>query len=491
MKVLLTGATGYIGRRLIPLLIEQDHEIVCALRDRERITLNSSEAKSGKISFVECDFLEPDTMFALPKDIDIAYYLIHSMSTSSSKFDKMEREMAENFKSYLNSTNCRQCIYLSGIVNDDELSTHLMSRLQTEKILRSSEVPVTVLRAAIIIGSGSASFEIIRDLSEKLPVMIAPKWLKTLCQPISIRDVLSYLTGVINKEATFDQSFDIGGPDVLSYKDMLLGYAKVRDLKRWIISVPVFSPKISSYWLYFVTSTSYTLAKSLVSSMKNEVVASPNDLHEMVSVENIGYEKSIKLALGKIKQNSVVSSWKDALSSGKVDSDLMDYIEVPTEAVLMDERKFPFDASRLDEVMMNLWSIGGRNGWYYGDFLWKIRGFLDKLVGGVGLRRGRRSSVDLVAGDPLDFWRVLVADQEKGRLLLYAEMRLPGDAWLEFCVDKKNADTYYLQQKATFRPKGLLGRIYWYSVLPLHSLVFPGMAKGIIRGSKSQPVVDL
>ena len=484
MKILLTGGTGYIGRRLIPLLIEQNYEVICAVRDRERLLLNSSEVKSDQVSFVECDFLKPETMAVLPKDIEVAYYLIHSMSTSSNKFDQMEREMANNFAKFLDTTTCKQCIYLSGIVNDDELSTHLLSRLETEKILRSSKVPVTVLRAAIIIGSGSASFEIIRDLTEKLPVMIAPKWLKTKCQPISIRNVLSYLIGVINKKQSYGESFDIGGPEVLTYKQMLMGYAEVRDLKRWIISVPIFSPKVSSYWLYFVTSTSFTLAKSLVSSMKNEVVAASNEIDKLVEIEKISYKKSIQLALGKIKQNSVISSWKDAISSGKVNSDLMDFIEVPTEAVFTDNRKFSFDSSKIDEVKSNLWSIGGRNGWYYGNFLWRLRGFVDKVAGGVGLRRGRRSPVDLVAGDPLDFWRVLVADKDKCRLLLFAEMKLPGEAWLEFSINSNDEDSesFYLNQKATFRPKGLLGRLYWYSVLPFHTLVFPGMAKGIVSG---------
>lgn len=481
MKVLLTGATGYIGRRLIPVLIEQGHSIICALRDAERLSLNQTEIDSGKVSMIESDLLLPHTMTKLPKDIDIAYYLVHSMSSSTEEFDSMERKMAQNFKEYLDTTSCKQCIYLSGIANDEALSLHLLSRLETEKILRKSVVPLTVLRAAIIIGSGSASFEIIRDLVEKLPVMVAPKWLKTRCQPISIRDVLNYLSGVLDREETFGQIYDIGGQEVLTYMEMLMGYAKQRGFKRWIISVPFVSPKLSSYWLYFVTSTSYNLASSLVSSMKNEVIARPNNLSEIVRTDNLSYVDSLELALGRIKQNSVISSWKDALSSGKITPQLMRYIEVPEEAVFSDIRSYAFDKSKLEQVLYNMWSIGGTRGWYFGTWLWRIRGFMDKLIGGVGLRRGRRSQYDLVPGDPLDFWRVLVADEEQRRILLYAEMRLPGDAWLEFTVKKGKDDVYRLIQKATFRPRGLMGRLYWWMVYPLHFLVFPGMAKGIIQ----------
>lgn len=479
MKILLTGATGYIGRRLLPLLVEEGHEVVCALRDKERLSLNNTERESGLISLVECDFLDDKTMLEIPLDIDIAYYLIHSMSASSTEFDKMERGMAENFQAFLRKSLCRQCIYLSGIVNDDELSKHLVSRLETEEILKKSGVPITVLRAAIIIGSGSASFEIIRDLTEKLPVMIAPKWLKTRCQPISIRDVLEYLKGVVDINETFDCSFDIGGPDILTYKEMLLEFAKLRGLRRWIISVPFFSPNISSYWLYFVTSTSYTLARSLVSSMKNEVIVKDSNIDKLVKTDKLDYISSLKLAFGRIRQNSVLSSWKDALSSGKITPRYMEYMEVPDKAVFTDHREVLIASENLELVLNRVWSIGGKNGWYYGRLLWKFRGFLDKLVGGVGLRRGRRSATSLVPGDPLDFWRVLVADKKGRRLLLYAEMKLPGEAWLEFRILENDEETYKLCQTATFRPKGVLGRLYWFSILPLHEFVFPGMIKGI------------
>ena len=479
MRILLTGSTGYIGRRLIPVLLDQGHEIICAVRDKERLGLNASELESGLIEIVECDFLDPVSLSNLPLDIEAAYYLIHSMSSSASMFDKMERKMAENFKSYLDKSQAKQCIYLSGIVNDEALSTHLLSRLETEKILGESSVSLTVLRAAIIIGSGSASFEIIRDITEKLPVMIAPKWLKTRCQPIGIRDVLSYLSGILLREDCFGRSFDIGGPEVMTYKSMIEGYAKVRGFKRLIISVPVMTPKLSSYWLYFVTSTSFPLAQSLVSSMKNEVVVKDNSIQDIIPLDLLSYQESLELALGKIKQNSVISSWKDALSSGTISAQAMNYIEVPEEAVFKDKRMFEIEEGRSENVIYNIWSIGGKKGWYYGDWLWRMRGVMDKAVGGVGLRRGRRNQEHLVAGDPLDFWRVLVADREKGRLLLYAEMKLPGDAWLEFKIVKENGKQY-LSQVATFRPRGLLGRMYWYSVYPLHGLVFPGMAKGIV-----------
>ena len=363
----------------------------------------------------------------------------------------------------------KQVVYLSGIVNSDDLSKHLESRKNVEDILSGNTFALTTLRAGIIVGSGSASFEIIRDLVEKLPVMITPRWLKTKCQPIAIRNVIDFLSGVLGKTETYNQSYDIGGPDILSYKDMLLRFAKIRGLKRRILVVPLMTPKLSSYWLYFVTSTSYALAKNLVNSMKVEVICRPNNLAELLGIKLIDYNTSIKMAFGKIEQNQVLSSWKDAQTSGILSKGLSQYIEVPVNGCFKDIRTIQLKnaAQALDKV----WSIGGKTGWYYGNHLWKIRGFLDQLIGGVGMRRGRRSSLDIFPGDALDFWRVLLADKKEKRLLLYAEMKLPGEAWLEFKIDEKNC----LIQTATFRPLGILGRLYWYAVLPFHGFIFKGM----------------
>ena len=475
LTILLTGSTGYIGRRLLPVLLEQGHQVICLVRDKRRFdTEDFTEEHQKNLTVVEADLNKPESVTDLPKDIDLAYYLVHSMSTSED-FLALEQKSAETFVHYINQTTAKQIIYLSGIVNDPSLSKHLSSRKNVEDILGQSSAKLTVLRAAIIIGSGSASFEIIRDLVEKLPVMIAPKWLKSRCQPIGIRNVIEYLIGVMLKEETFNQSFDIGGPDVLTYKEMLMGYARVRGLKRWIIPVPVLTPKLSSHWLYFVTSTSFTLAKSLVSSLKNEVICSDNRIHQIVPITLLNYEETIRLTLDRIQQRMVISSWKDAVPTDTFDQNFLNYIEVPTFGCLSDQQSITFTRPK-EEIIDNIWSIGGDRGWYYGNWMWGIRGFIDKLFGGVGLRRGRRNATDLKAGDALDFWRVLLADKKNGRLLLYAEMKLPGEAWLEFKIQDNT-----LLQTATFRPLGLWGRIYWYSVLPFHGLIFPRMIRNIAR----------
>lgn len=480
MKILLTGATGYIGRRLLPVLLEQGHEVICCLRDQSRLDL--SPYKNYKVSLLEIDFLDPDSLRKIPGDIDAAYYLVHSMA-SSGDFKSREADSATNFSEAIGRTNARQVVYLSGIVNEEHLSKHLRSRLDVEKILAAGSVPLTTLRAGIIVGSGSASFEIIRDLVEKLPVMITPKWLNTKCQPIAIRNVISFLSGVLLREDTYRQSFDIGGPDILSYKEMLLQFARSRKLKRKIIVVPVMTPKLSSYWLYFVTSTSYTLARNLVESMKVEVICRPSDLAARLGIDLVPYREAIRMAFDKIEQNEVVSSWKDALTSDILNKGISKHVEVPVNGCFKDVRTMKISSPT--EVLDRIWSIGGTNGWYYANWLWGLRGIMDKAVGGVGLRRGRRSPTKLFAGDSLDFWRVLLASREQRRLLLYAEMKLPGEAWLEFKINNDNQ----LEQIATFRPLGLWGRLYWYSVLPFHGFIFNGMIRRIAGGTASGSIV--
>ena len=481
MKILLTGATGYIGKRLIPVLIEQGHLVVCCVRDVDRFP-KEGVYKHPNISHLEVDFINNIPNSELIKDIDAAYYLIHSMSSNVKDFQKLEEISAKNFVSMIKDTSVKQIIYLGGIINETKLSKHLASRKRVEEILAASGIPLTSIRAGIIVGSGSASFEIIRDLVEKLPVMITPKWLNTKHQPIAIRNVLEYLSGVLLKPETFNKSFDVGGPDVLSYKEMLLQLAEVRGLKRFIFTVPVMTPRLSSYWLYFVTSTSYMLAINLVNSMKIEVVAKDNELEKMLGIKPISYQEAVKLASQKIEQNNVVSSWKDSLVSSYVDNSLLEHINVPTNGCFVDKREK--EISNVEQVMSNIWSIGGERGWYYADWLWHIRGFLDKLVGGVGLRRGRTNKNEIHTGDTLDFWRVLAADKQNKRLLLYAEMKLPGEAWLEFKIINQDGKSI-LSQTATFRPKGLLGRIYWYSVLPIHFFIFDGMVENIIKFNAS------
>ena len=476
MKILLTGANGYIGMRLLPLLLNNGHHVVCAVRSAERLSID--EETKSKIDVVEIDFLQPEEGDALPDDIDIAYYLLHSMSGSTSDFDVLEYRIADNFNRLMaDQKRLKQVIFLSGIVNEEELSKHLQSRKQVEDLLYKGDYKLTVLRAGIIVGSGSASFEILRDLCEKLPVMITPKWVKTKCQPIAIRDVLKFLTGVIDQKECFDQSFDISGPDVLSYKDMMRIYAEVRGLKITFITVPVMTPKLSSYWLYFVTATSYKLAINLVDSMTVEVTARDNKLKDILGIEStISYRRAIELAFLKIEQNQVVSSWKDSRIAGRFSKrDLNKYIQVPTYGCLRDYQKTKI--SDIQSTTEKIWAIGGETGYYYADFLWKIRGVVDKMFGGVGLRRGRTNTEKINPGDALDFWRVLLADRSQPRLLLFAEMKVPGEAWLEFYVDQDG----YLHQNATFRPLGLKGRLYWYSMLPFHFFIFKGMLNKIAK----------
>lgn len=471
MKILLTGATGYIGKRLLPVLVDQGHHVTCCVRDRKRF--NPPDALLEQIDIIEVDFLRKETLSNIPQDIDGAYYLIHSMSSNTDFSDK-ELTCAINFKNAISGAKVEHVVYLSGIINEDNLSDHLQSRKAVEQELANGDFNFTTLRAGIIIGSGSASYEIIRDLVEKLPIMIAPKWLNTRCQPIGIRAVIEFLHKTLFSEATYNQSFDIGCEDILTYKEMLLGYAKVRKLKRWIFTVPIMTPKLSSYWLYFITSTSYSLAMSLVDSMKIEVVCRNNNLQKILDIQTFNYETSLQKSLQKIENNEIISSWKDSLVSGRFKHRISDFIQVPQHGCYFDKRQRKINNRK--KTIERIWEIGGKKGWYFATWLWKIRGFLDKLVGGVGLRRGRTHPHKLSVGDAVDFWRVLYADEKEGRLLLFAEMKLPGEAWLEFKI--KDGTMY---QTATFRPWGLMGRLYWYSVLPLHEIIFRGLINRLIH----------
>lgn len=472
MNILLTGATGYVGKRLLPLLVANGHHVVCCVRDKDRFYL--PENLSHSVQVLQVDFLKQETLSAIPNEIDVAYYLIHSMSGAAKNYDALEYASAMNFVDRMNLTRVKQVIYLSGIVNDTILSKHLASRKAVEDVLKTGLFAITTLRAGIIVGSGSASFEIIRDLVNKLPVMITPKWLNTHCQPIAISDVLDFLIKSLHNASTYDQNFDIGGPDILTYKEMLLGYAEAAGLKRYIYTVPVMTPKLSSYWLYFVTSTSYKLASALVSSMKVEVICHDNRINSLLHLQPMTYKDAVSRALLKIDKDDIPSSWKDALISGQFIGNVADYLKVPKKDCYIDRRKK--EIINRNFTIERIWSIGGETGWYYGDWLWEIRGFIDKLVGGVGLRRGRTNKHDIHSGDVLDFWRVLYANKKEGKLVLYAEMKLPGEAWLEFKIIHNT-----LYQAATFKPHGFWGKLYWYSVLPFHGFIFEGMINKLIK----------
>jgi uncharacterized protein YbjT (DUF2867 family) len=478
LKILLTGANGYIGKRLLPVLVNMGHEVFCCVRDKNRFIIEDEYPESVQV--LEIDFLKHEQKDVLPKDIDGAYYLIHSMSANTRNFDNLETITAYNFLNMIEGTNVKHVIYLGGIVNDKNLSKHLLSRKKVENILVKGRYNFTALRAGIILGSGSASFEIIRDLVEKLPFMITPKWVLTKSQPIAIRNVIQFLSKSIFNELTYNREFDIGGPDILSYKEMILRFAKIRGLKRWLFVMPFMSWGLSSYWLYFITSTSFPLAVNLVNSMKVPVIGEQNDLARLLDISLLDFDTAIRLAFIRIRQNEVISSWTDALSSGIIDTSISKYIQVPNFGCFTDNKRRKI--ANADAVLKKVWSIGGNTGWYYANWLWRLRGLLDRLMGGVGLRRGRTNPDIIRAGDALDFWRVLLADQNKKRLLLFAEMKLPGEAWLEFTIDNDN----YLNQKATFRPRGIPGRIYWYVMLPFHYFIFNGMINNLTNINKHQ-----
>ncbi|HRH65025.1 MAG TPA: SDR family oxidoreductase [Bacteroidia bacterium] len=484
MKILLTGANGYIGMRLLPLLVEAGHEVVCVVRDRRRF--QPSTDLLDKITIVEFDFLHPEKTEPVFKGLyfDVAYYLIHSLHDNRTSFEEHEKLSAECFVKVVNNAQVKQLVYLSGISNEKNLSPHLRTRKIVGEMIRKSGKPFTIFESGIIVGSGSASFEIIRDLVEKLPVMIAPEWLNTRCQPIAIRNVINYLFMCLLNEKTYYKTFEIGGPEVLTYKEVLLGFAAVRGYKRKILVFPLPLPWLSAHWLYLITSTSFSLARQLVESMKNDVVCKENSVHDFLPQRLIPYPEAISLAFQATAQNMVLSSWKDAAGSDLHRLDINQYIQVPRHGCFKDRKWIEIPADQVEEITNRFFGIGGSNGWYYADMLWRLRGVLDKIMGGVGLLRGRRSNVDLQPGDALDFWRVLLADRKNHRLLLFAEMKLPGEAWLEFSI-VQNDNRCILKQTATFRPRGLAGRNYWYFMLPFHYFIFRNMIRRIaMKGKK-------
>lgn len=474
MKILLTGATGYIGKRILPVLVDMGYTVVCCVRDKNKF--HPVDSIKDKIEVIENDLTQKESLDNIPLDIDFAYYLVHSMATTRD-YVELERQSAINFREAINKTKVKLVIYLSGIVNSETLSRHLNSRKNVEIELGKGNYKLTTLRAGIVIGSGSASFEIIRDLVEKLPIMIAPKWLKTKSQPIAISDVVKILTGVLNNKETYNTTCDIAGDEILTYKEMLMIYASVRGLRRFIFTVPVMTPKISSYWLYFITSTSYKLALSLVDSMKVDVVANKRCILQTLNIKPISYRDAIKEAFEITEQNAIISSWKDSTVSGRLNYKISDFIRVPKFGCYKDVRKRKLIDKK--DCLNKIWRIGGETGWYFANLLWRLRGFIDKIFGGVGLRRGRTSKTKIKAGDTLDFWRVLYANKSERRLLLFAEMKLPGEAWLEFKIIDN-----YLIQTATFRPKGILGRYYWIFLFPVHSIIFYGLANKIAKPIK-------
>ncbi|MBS0648570.1 MAG: SDR family oxidoreductase [Verrucomicrobia bacterium] len=474
-KILVTGATGFIGKRLVYELLNQGHEIYALVRIRGA---KNSLPSHPRLHLLFGDLRDFTQMDLFPSDIDAAYFLVHSMGDVVENLLSSEQAICSNFLAALEKTSCKHIIYLGGIVeNATELSPHLESRLAVEKVLSDGKIPATILRASIIIGSGSASFEIIRDLVEKLPFMIAPKWVKNYCQPIAIRDVLFYLSAVLLKPECFHQTYDIGGPQPLTFKEVLLRYARFRKLKRVILDVPVFTPRLSSYWLVLITSVKFSICRHLVESMKYSTRKLNSKIDHLVPHRCLSYEEALELAFTKLAENAVVSTWMDSWDLKRINPQLEDLLTVPEQGCLIDKREVPILIS-LENVRQRIWRIGGDQGWYTMNWAWEVRGFLDKLLGGIGLNRGRKHPTEIQAGDSIDFWRVLLADPQKNHLILYAQMKLPGEAWLEFKIDDGKR---ILIQTATFRPRGLLGRIYWYTLYPIHVFIFRRMAKNIAQ----------
>ncbi|MFM8365918.1 MAG: SDR family oxidoreductase [Candidatus Nanopelagicaceae bacterium] len=478
-RILVTGATGYVGGRLVRNLLEQGYQVRVFVRDEKKVAqyswANSVEISVGNVS----DYQAIRTAL---EGIDVAFYLLHSIN-SATQFDQIEREMAETFGVAAADSNIKQIVYLGGIANDKKTSRHLQSRTETGVELAKHGVPVLELRAGIIIGSGSASFEMLRHLTHRLPIMTTPKWVKNRTQPIAIRDVLYYLSKSIELPKAVSGVYDIGGPEVASYEIMMQKFAAIAGLrKRVVIKVPVLTPSLSSLWIGFVTPVPTTLARPLVESLISEVVVdAEKSIDKLIPKPEAGLtpiNTAIELALEMVSNNKIETRWSDATSPTapwqKAQGD-------PSWAGATEFKDVRVEYS--NAPMENVWAcierIGGENGWYGSDWLWYLRGLLDRIFGGVGLRRGRRDPFKLRVGDSLDFWRVEEYEEGK-KLRLYAEMILPGKAWLEFTLEEENGKTK-ATQVATFQPRGLGGQLYWRGISPFHTLLFPTMLRNICK----------
>lgn len=480
-RILLTGATGYVGGRLAPMLLDAGHDVVCLARDPSKF---DGIPWAHRATIVKGDVLDASTLDAAAAGVDTIYYLVHSIGTAGD-FSESDRIAAQNVAAAAERAGVHRIIYLGGIVPPatEEVSKHLASRAEVGQIFLDSPVPAVVLQAGVIIGSGSASFEMLRYLTERLPAMVTPRWVDSRVAPIAVRDVLRYLVAALDLPPDTNRRFDIAGPEVLTYREMMHRYAKVAGLRRrLIVPIPVLTPRLSSHWVNIVTPVPRAIARPLVESLRNSVVPRERDLQAITGIEPIPYDEAVRLALQKIQEGSVETRWSDA-SWPNAPAD-----PLPTDPtwsggdVEIDERERHVDAPPSD-VWRVIEGIGGERGWYSFPLAWAVRGFLDRLIGGVGLRRGRRDPDHLHVGEALDFWRVEAL--ERGHLLrLRAEMRLPGLAWLEFRVEP-DGDGSRIHQRATFRPRGIAGKLYWWSVWPFHGIVFEGMLRNMSRTAEA------
>lgn len=481
--VLVTGASGYIGGRLVPALLDAGLRVRAMARHVERL---QDRPWRDRVEVVEADVADPSTLARALEGVDVAYYLIHMMGGGSS-FATRDRAGAQAFAAAAERAGTRRIVYLGGIhPRGEELSAHMASREEVGNILLEGAVPAVVLRAAVILGSGSASFEIMRHLAERLPVMVAPRWVRNRIQPIAVRDVLHYLVAAATLEGTPNRTFDIGGPDVLTFAELLHSCARAAGLpRRRIQVVPVLTPRLASHWIGLVTPVPTSIARPLVESLVHDAVAAESDLRDLVPDPDgglTGVDRAIELALARIRDLDVTTTWHSAAPAGAPSSPLPEDPEWSGGIVRRDERSRTVNASP-----QTLWSviegIGGAHGWYSWRLGWVARGLLDRVVGGPGLRRGRRHPHRLMVGEALDWWRV--ERLERGRLLrLRAEMRVPGDAWLELAVEKSDGRTV-LHQRALYHPRGLLGDAYWWAVWPFHGIVFGSMQRNIARAAEN------
>ncbi len=482
MRCLVTGATGYLGGRLVGHLLTEGHQVRCMTRTAARLR---DLPWHDDVEVVEADALQADSLTAALADVDAAYYLIHSID-SGTGFAELDRQAARNFAAAAAEAGVSRIVYLGGLSPaTGRLSPHLASRREVGDILLAGRVPAAVLQAAIIIGSGSASFEMLRYLTERLPAMIAPRWVRTRIQPIAVSDVLHYLVGCAALPPTVSRRFDIGGPDVLTYVEMMQRYSTAAGLRRRrVVPVPLLTPRLSALWVNLVTPVPGAIAKPLVESLINEVVCSEHDIATYVPdppAGLLGFDQAVGLALQNVRDSAVETRWSGAVWPGAPADPLPTDPQWAGGSLYVDDRTVPVDADR-GRLWAVIEGIGGSNGWYSFPLAWAIRGWADRLVGGVGLRRGRRDRQHLQVGEALDFWRV--EEIEPGHLLrLRAEMKLPGKAWLELVIETGDRGQIMLRQRAVFRPQGITGHLYWWSVKPFHGIVFSGMARNITRAA--------
>ena len=475
--VLVTGATGYIGGRLAPRLLAAGHRVVCLARDPQRL---AGRAWSNSVAVRAGDALDPASLGPALAGVDAAYYLIHSMAEGARGFEARDLAAAQNFGAAARAAGVKQIIYLGGLgAGDEQLSAHLASRQQVGQVLRASGVPLTEFRAAVVVGAGSISFEMIRYLTERLPVMITPRWVTTRCQPIAIDDVLEYLLRALNEPRALGRTFEIGGPDVLTYGDMMHGLAAARGLKRYLIPVPVLTPRLSSYWVDLVTPIPAAYSHPLIEGLASEVVVRDPSALDVFNFKPRPYAEAVRQALARAQAGDLETIWAGARAN------LVQGVTLTEKEGMIEERRRVASRAAPEEVYAVFAGIGGRRGWFYADWAWWLRGMLDRLVGGVGMRRGRRSPDSLRPGDALDFWRVELVEPGR-RLRLRAEMKLPGPAWLQFEALPQPAGGALLVQTAFFEPHGLAGLAYWYGLYPLHQMIFSGMARAIVQRAEAR-----